>query len=107
MTCSCGIHCRDLGADGGCRYVVLSKTLKLVFVMHLNRGRHGHSYQHNVVDAAGKVVGQRTKFSKGDKATLAWFLGDREFNAGMDFMAAYEQQLRDEEWDAAAKEKIA
>lgn len=84
----------------------LGKTLKQVFVMHI-RGRVS-IMSYRIIDAAGKIVGHKTisTVNKTGKSTVVYAIGDERFDDAGSFLKAYQQTLRDAEWEAAApKEK--
>ncbi len=88
----------DLPAD----LVALMKTLKQVFVLHI-RGTVS-SMHYRIIDAGGKVVGHKTvhTVNKTGKSTVTYAIGDDRFDTAEPFLKAYQQTLRDEEWEAAA-----
>lgn len=88
----------DLSPD----LVALGKTLKQVFVMHI-RGRIS-IMSYRIVDAAGKVVGHKTvsTVNKTGKATVVLAIGDERFEGIEPFLKAYQQTLRDADWEASA-----
>lgn len=82
----------------------LAKTLKQVFTMHI-RGRTS-VMGYRIVDAAGKTVGAKAVSTTKGKQTVTFTLGDDQFAGAESFLKAYQQMLRDVEWESAApKEK--
>ncbi len=81
----------------------LRKTLRQVFALHLNGGRNGHTYGYKIVDEQGNRVGSKSVHNakKPPKTTVVYTLGDKEFDSVEPFLLAYQQQLRDREWEAA------
>lgn len=78
----------------------LGKTLKQVFVMHI-RGRTS-VMGYRIVDGSGKVVGHKSVSTTKGKQTVTYTLGDDQFDGAEPFLKAYQQTLRDAEWEAAA-----
>ncbi len=80
------------------------KTLRQVFQLHLNGGRNGHTMGFKIIDAGGKTVGYKSIHTtkKPPKTIVVYMHGDQEFDNAEAFLTAYQQTLRDQEWDAAA-----
>lgn len=74
------------------------------FVMHM-RLQGAAIYSYNILDAGKKVIGAKsvTLDKKKKTETTTYALNGREeiFTSRDDFLAAYIQQLRDAEWEAA------
>lgn len=77
-------------------------VLYLRFAAHI-RLQGGAIYLHHVVDAAGKVIGSMSSHldKKKKTTTKTYSIGDQTFSDIEDFRKAYDQTLRDQEWDAA------
>lgn len=79
-------------------------TLRQRFAMHA-RLQGGYMYVHTIFDdETGRDVGTvtSTKYRKMRQEERLYAIGDRTFDSVGDFRKAYEQQRRDEEFDAAA-----
>lgn len=82
--------------------------LMLRFFMHMGLSRGGSVYGYEILDAAGNVIGTKSKSrAKGkDPFDITYRLGEREFSTADEFKTAYEKQVetarRDKEWEDAA-----
>lgn len=86
--------------------VKLAATLQQRCVLHLNGGRNGHTYGYEITDVGGNIVGRLSKHSLKGKVNFVYTIGAAEFETTEAFLSAYQQQIRDAEWTAAApKEK--
>lgn len=86
----------------------LAKTLTGALSFHLNQGSKGHTLVQKIADPAGKVIGGKRTFTVKGKQTVVYFLGegvDKQFETGERFLKAYQQQLRDEEFEKPQPEK--
>lgn len=73
---------------------------------HVNmRGKGGHLYTYEVIDHSGRVIAHLAKATKGSDVEIEITMDGRSYSTFREFRAAYEQKLRDEEWDAAAPKK--
>lgn len=82
-------------------------ALKHRMRLHVNMGRSGHLYSYEIIDHAGRVIGSIAKVSRkaGADVEIEIAMDGRAYSTFLEFRAAYEQKLRDEEWDAAAPKK--
>lgn len=83
----------------------VASTLSQRCVLHVNRGRYGHTYGYEITDGSGKVVAVLSKHSHKGKVSLVYTMNRIEFDNGEDFLKAYQAQLRDQEWEAAEPKK--
>ena len=74
---------------------------------HVNMGRSGHLYSYQMIDHSGRVIGSIAKRTKngGTDIEIEITMDDKTYSTFSAFRAAYEQKLRDEEWEAAAPKK--
>lgn len=82
----------------------LSKTLTGGIAFHLNQGgKHGHTLIHHIFDHSGKKIGGKRTVTIRGRATVTYYLGDKDtpYETGERFLKAYQQQLRDEEFEAS------
>lgn len=82
--------------------VKLAATLSQRCVLHINRGRHGHTYGHEITDSKGKIVGRLSVHSLKGKVHRVYTMGDSEFENIGGFLKAYQQEIWDQEWETSA-----